>query len=249
MRTFQIGKDGKMVDMGEVPCEWDIQAEFDRPPLLNYGQDNRESEIDSDPFQAIVAPCHPCGICGNVTPNFVGEFCLQCVPGEEDEMECMSCHRIIPKNSSRCQQCYEESVEDDVEDPFPPRQENRDMIDKCDVCGRFFDNHPLKPLHRCDPFPPLAPEPTTDTAADRVLDAAMRSRIPKTNEVLFGPIGVNSMTILHEMARNQGKSFIALGDGAGGGRVYRIIGHNVCKPHCKISDMDDKEASRATQME
>lgn len=93
-----------------------------------------------------------------------------------------------------------------------------------------------------DPFPPLKPQPTTDTAADRVLDAAMRSRIPKTNEVLFPPIGVNSMTILHEMARNQAKSFIALGDGAGGGTVYRIIGHNVCKPHCKISDMDDKEA-------
>lgn len=25
-----------------------------------------------------------------------------------------------------------------------------------------------------DPFPPLAPEPTADTAADRVLDAALR---------------------------------------------------------------------------
>lgn len=50
MRTFQIGKDGKMVDIG-----WDIQAEFDRPPLLNYGQDNHESEIDSDPFPPLAA--------------------------------------------------------------------------------------------------------------------------------------------------------------------------------------------------
>lgn len=87
MRTFQIGKDGRMVDLGDVPCEYDPQPKprmhkdfFDI--LVEAGV---EESTRPDPFAPILAPCHACGICGKMTANFAGEFCLQCVPLEEDD--------------------------------------------------------------------------------------------------------------------------------------------------------------------